>query len=946
VNNTCFIGTMSRCVAVLLLTLTAGIRPGIAAADLGTRFDFNIPPQSLPSALLQFAHQSGVQITSAGSLVEGKSSPGVVGRFDGNAALSRLLRDTALSYDIVNAKTVVITGGASAGSTATSAASTWAMTAAADQAAAGKQPDPVPNPADRSRLHLAQLGSGQASGDLPVSATGAQTASASDEPKLEQIVVTAQKRAENLQSVPVSVEVIGRDQLSQQNQNSFADLSQTVPSLHIATGNKSNTLSLRGISSGAGNPGFDQAVATFSDDIYHGRSRLSNTTFLDLDRIEVLKGPQSTFFGNNAIAGALNVVSRKPTDTWEGNMRVLAGMFEQYALEAAGGGPLTDTVGARLAVTANGDERGWLDNINTDQHIPRIHNLAGRLTLDYKPLEDLEATLKMEAGHHKTEGAAVDQPLQWFNCPLAPYPSSYGGLGACATALTVGIPQGLRGNTVDTLQGEGNDLQNQESVLTLNYNRWGQSFTSISGFSRYDFLEDSNSALPVPNLQAEWTEHYHQFSQELRVASASNQPLEYLAGVYFQTDRLNYDQINTFSFLGPLFDGIPTLAPYSPWIYRQGIRQDEDIYSFFGSLTWNATERLKLSAGLRGTRVSKSYAAHLVYGSSASLYGQFVEDPPDIQQEIVSVLGMGGSASLGTSQTLEQSSHALLPSARVQYQLTQDAMAYFRYDRGFLAGGFNGADVFDFGNVSQFGPEHVNAYELGVKSKWFDDRVLLNADVFLSDYTDLQVSDLKFTSSAIGNGFINEVANAAKSRSRGIELEGQWAATRDVRLGANITYLNARFTSFPNSAPNTLQTYCLGLTQASYAATSQCAAYPFPVPQVEDLSGQPTPFAPSWSGSLTAAYSVSLPRDLKFTTEIDPYFTTRYESVSGEPLSAIAGYVRLDARMTLEPYTGHWAFDLIGKNLTDRAIIVYSVPVYNFSKEQPWNVAAQFRYRW
>src|SRR4029077_21079923 len=118
---------------------------------------------------------------------------------------------------------------------------------------------------------------------------------------------------------------------------------------------KSNALSMRGIGYyGANNPGFDQAVAMFADDIYRGRSRMSDATFLDLDRIEILKGPQSTFFGNNAIAGALNIISKKPGDTFEGYTRALAGMFEEYTLEGALGGPVTDTLRVRFAASANG----------------------------------------------------------------------------------------------------------------------------------------------------------------------------------------------------------------------------------------------------------------------------------------------------------------------------------------------------------------------------------------------------------------------------------------------------------------------------------------------------------------------------------------------------------------------------------------------------------------
>src|SRR5262249_46601199 len=145
---------------------------------------------------------------------------------------------------------------------------------------------------------------------------GEQTTSPekSEVTKLQEVVVTAQRRTENLQDVPVSVQVINGRTLAEQNHNTLEELTQTVPSVRVSTGGYSTNIYIRGVGSGQ-NAYFDQSAATFVDDIYHGRSRLSGTTFLDLDRIEILKGPQSTFFGNNAIAGALNIVSKKPGKT-------------------------------------------------------------------------------------------------------------------------------------------------------------------------------------------------------------------------------------------------------------------------------------------------------------------------------------------------------------------------------------------------------------------------------------------------------------------------------------------------------------------------------------------------------------------------------------------------------------------------------------------------------
>jgi iron complex outermembrane receptor protein len=334
---------------------------------------------------------------------------------------------------------------------------------------------------------------------VPCLAAAADT-SADQGARLEEIVVTAQRRVENLQQVPISAQVISGQQLSQQNQNSLEDLSRTVPAVHVVGGQNANLLFIRGIGSGE-NPSFDQSVATFVDDIYYGRSRLSQATFLDLDRIEVLKGPQSTFFGNNAIAGALNIVTKKPGDMFDAWGRLLYGQFGQYAAEGAVGGPITETFAARLAITRNGDDKGWIDNVNTGEHVPRINNEAARLTLVFEPIENLDATLKTEDTKHRTSGTYLDGgPDQWTACPPpVPIAPSFGNFGGCAQALARGVPIGLDQNKVSQLAGQHNSLSTFTEVFTVNYHQWGHTLTSASGFynSHYSQTNDSGG-LPIP----------------------------------------------------------------------------------------------------------------------------------------------------------------------------------------------------------------------------------------------------------------------------------------------------------------------------------------------------------------------------------------------------------------------------------------------------------------
>jgi len=748
------------------------------------------------------------------------------------------------------------------------------------------------------------------------------SAAATDETNtLQEVTVTAQRRTERLQDVPISVQVVTGQTLAEQNHNSLEDLTQTVPDVHVGPSGATSDMYIRGIGSG-GNESFDQSVGLFIDDIYHGRSRTTQATFLDLDRIEVLKGPQSIFFGNNAIAGAVSIITKKPGDTLDGFARALYGEYGQYAAEGAVGGPINDKFGARAALTFNGGD-GWIKNVNTGEHVPHVHDMAGRVTLLFKATEDLEASLKIEGSKHREAGAAFSgQPMQIVNCPPpAPITANFAGPG-CAQYLSVGgLPTGFDNNRTGDDPGQGNDLSTFENVLTINYHRWGHTLTSVSGFYNYHFdLQFGNDGTPLTLLTTEAPEKYHQFSQEFRVASAAGQAIEYLAGAYFQTGDTFFGLENNYFFATPFVPPSSPLAAYLPLGRNITLSQTEHSYAVFGSVTWNATERLKLSGGVRGSWVDKSYTQNLFYGTGTQPYGGFVPLPAALE----SPSGFFGQGVPGTLNG-DRSDQAWMPSVRMQYKIDPQAMIYASYARGFKAGGFNGTDTSGVAANQPFAPEHVNAYELGLKSEWLNDTVLVNLALFRSDYNDLQVAINQLP--AGGGPAALLVKNAATSRAQGVELEGQWVASRDFRLGANIAYLDSYYVSYPNAGSTIVQLFN-GI-------------------QVQDLSGRPTEFAPRWNGSVYAAYTAVLSGAYRLTTQLSPYFSSSYYlHDSDDPFFQQGGYVRLDARLSLENPDRHWAVDLIGRNLTDRNILAALGSFYTASKQQPRTVAVQARFSW
>jgi outer membrane receptor protein involved in Fe transport len=232
---------------------------------------------------------------------------------------------------------------------------------------------------------------------------------------------------------------------------------------------------------------------------------------------------------------------------------------------------------------------------------------------------------------------------------------------------------------------------------------------------------------------------------------------------------------------------------------------------------------------------------------------------------------------------------------------------------------------------------------LGFKSKWLDDAVLVNMAVFRSDYRDLQVNSGVFI--PVTSTYSTELTNAASSRSQGVELEAQWAVNSAFRLSANVTYLDSYFVNFPNAQLPVLESYCGTLNQADFAATPQCSVYKYPIPSIASLTGQPTSYAPRWSGSLSASYSLSLPNNYRLTSELRPFFTTNYfQGASNDFTQYVSGHVRWDARVAVESPSGRWGLDLIGKNLNNQlaiprsAIGLYAVPEGRV-------IAGQIRYK-
>lgn len=740
---------------------------------------------------------------------------------------------------------------------------------------------------------------------------------------LEEIVVSAQKRDESLQEVPISVQVVSGETLQNQGVVSLLDFSQTTPGIKITRGASQNNLYVRGIGPG-NNASLEQSVVRFVDDVYDGRGKGVESQMLDIERVEVLKGPQTTYFGGNAIGGAFNIVTRKPSNGTDGYMRVFyTPDVGGYEIEGAQNLPVTDSFRLRLAAMGNGMSRGWLTDEGAKTKTPQETNSAVRLSSAWDITDKLNAAFRLEYSDRHQQGS---NNSQLYNCPQdGPVAVSLGA--TCATAIDTGQNYSLSSDKRSNTPGQMLSVRRNDYAATLNYNLGFANLTSVTGYTDYDFVTRYDGDGLVEDLLGVYHgEKYRQFSQELRLTSSGKNRFDYMAGLYYQHSDLNVDQTVTSTFRSSTISANPAyadLVPYLPLGQRALWSVDADTYSAFGVLTWNMTEALSLSGGFRASEVRKHF---LQTGRVGHALGSF--DTIELLPDSVAALALQALRAVNTDYDALGKYHRLSPSAKLQYQVTPDVMAYATYTDGFKSGGFQGNNFSGDLSRGTFKSETVNAYEVGVKSEWFDHRVLADVSVFLSDYSNLQVA----AQINNGGGFVQAIDNAASARSQGIETAFQWAVNEHWRTGLNATFLDSKYGDYPN-APVTPWQQAQGMT-------------------LQDLSGKSTSQAPDISASWTLQYTHPLPGDLAFRADSDVFYTSDIRDGLADPVLRVPSYVKVGSALTLINNRTNWEFSLVGRNLTDKRVraICPGAPLspgaYFCTMEDPRMISIQARTRW
>ncbi|PKU22502.1 TonB-dependent receptor [Telmatospirillum siberiense] len=589
---------------------------------------------------------------------------------------------------------------------------------------------------------------------LGVATSVLQTALADDNAgEIPDVVVTAQRRAEKASDTPISLSVIDNATLEKADIKGLTDLYTYTPSTTINTSSGNAGIYIRGVGNSGATPSTSSAVAVNVDDVYLARPSSPLLDFFDVERVEVLRGPQGTLYGRNATAGAINIYSARPTFTPEGYADFTYGSFNRTDFKAAFSGPVTDTLALRLAVRGASDD-GY--NKNTDSRGTKASDQdnvsAIRALADYKPV----------GGPLSVQFTSDYVSQRQGNQTLRPLDGS--GVAQVAGAVTSSDFHATSNNAATR-----NNTESGGFSVKTKYEFDDVSLNSITGYHNIDqdFLLNTDGT--SVNVSETLIRTYQsQESQEFRLNSEGKHDLDWVVGSYFFHENVKYTTaMNRYAGTG---------APATQLFPNEGA--DTTAYAGFADGTYHVTDRFSLGAGIRYSWEDKDIDRNfiLINGVAAGY----------------SALGKGTTA-LAVFQHDSASYHSATPRFIAQYKVADNSMVYASVTNGFKSGGAGVNDIISAQRkfASPYANEKIWAYEIGQKSSFLDRKLQVNASLFWYDYTNLQVATYK-------NG-LSTIQNAASASPYGAELEIQARPTDPLTLRFSGSYLHATYDSYISS---------------------------------------------------------------------------------------------------------------------------------------------------
>lgn len=672
---------------------------------------------------------------------------------------------------------------------------------------------------------------------------------------LEEVIVTAQKRQENLQDVPVSAQAFGAEELRILGADSVAELIFAAPSLNaggLGSGSQQQ-IGIRGIVDYSRNPGVDPRMGVYIDEVYQGQGYSADQPLLGLETVEILRGPQGTLFGKNTVSGAINLVTKDPTADFEGELAATYGNEGQMKGQAYLSGGLTDTVFASIALTY--DERdGLYNNTFLNQDTGDYDRISGRGKIRWVPSDALEATLSLDySKRESTEPAGVEASLPPFTTRAGSEADDRTEFWGAGLQLDYTLPSGYE-------------------------------LVSITAYRDAEFFFRGDDDMTPLNIQTtQFDEFNEQFTQELRIQSPADQDFTWLAGLYYYdsertTGRFARFDEDLYNIL------IPPLAPFAADLSGEGSvpsALEHTSYAAFFHADWTLTDSLSLTFGLRYTKDEKT----------VDWLQTNTQDNPQLAAVLEAATGLpltqAPGALFGAVNSEfqgDRSENDVAPMISINYKLSDATLLYGRYARAAKSGGYNADFMLAGLDNFEYDQETVDSYELGLKTTALNDSLRMNLALFQMSFDDYQV--FQFLTNDDGATSL-QLTNAGQVSVDGVEAEITWVPTQNIKLVANGTWLDAVYDEFENPGGGT----------------------PF--------TGNDLPYAPSLKYFLAAQYLLevgtgSITFDVDYTW-VDDQFT----DPGNLEVDAIDSYSLLGARIAYTPNAGNWELALWGRNLSD-----------------------------
>jgi iron complex outermembrane receptor protein len=651
--------------------------------------------------------------------------------------------------------------------------------------------------------------------------------------QLEEIVITAEKHPERLSDVPVSAAVVSSQTLAETDSSDISDINKLVPSVNLnGTFNGRVPMGIRGVSSvsNEGTVGLSSGVAILIDGVPVPSDSLAGNQLEDAQNVEVLKGPQATLGGRTAASGVINIVTRGPSDTFTGDISGTATSDREFRLNGFLSGPITN--GLDFSLSAYDTEiRYPILNTQLDRWSTQRVS-GGRAKLLFKPTDDLDITL---TGHY---GRMTSDGFNFVYTYITPGTTLLVGPGGppflSPGALLPGITPGYGNKYYNSPLNVGSKYEDKDVSLNIDYHLGNLTFGSVTALqhetqkyeqdlfavSSYFWNVLTGGMAPPFNNQQDLSTTVQQFSQEFKLASATDQPFSYLVGAFYSDTKV-HEQV-TRDFLPAYNDS--NIAP------------DTKTTDVYGRTTWMFLPTTSLVTSLR-----YNYD-ELRYNVNQALY-TFSFPPPDI--------GVNQSA------TGSSNSSNVVGDISVKQQLTPAIMAYFTYARGYSPSAYNTTQAISNNPAQarsslQLAPtERINHFEIGTKGAYLDHTLTANVALFWTVYRNFQVQNFDQTSASVAPPLILEAADA---QTKGIEFDTQWAPSRNTRIGLSAAYIDATFKDYkgapcyyPDSVAVTVPAGCA--PQTINGVTNN--VWP-------NLNGKPMPNAPKFKLALNADQHVPL----------------------------------------------------------------------------------------